>query len=368
MAVLIILIVVWLVTWLQRWIYQKLWDKNLDASVSFGDKNMSAGQETELIETMGNAKWLPLPWVQLKFEILRNGKSDNLFRAELFNILFHQQIVRKSKLTLKKRGVYQIKGLSMLSYDLFLSRKLYRSYDNQATITVYPNALEGDAIRVPYEKLMGQIATRRYTLEDPFLFKGIREYQPQDGFRDINFKASARNSRWLVNTHEYTLDQKVKVVLLTDKATLYYDENEYETSLRYAAELVATLERDGIPTAFYSNGLDALDRTEPSLEDGCSENHIESVLEAMARLDLYDTGTPGDEVLRVMCENRQPDEFYVIIAPDHNKNILDGYRYLQEYTDACQFISPISFRAYTSMTEEEQKLEETVENFFYYQA
>ena len=97
MPVLIILIVVWLVTWLQRVIYRKLWGNHLDAHVSFGDKNMTAGQETELIETMGNAKWLPLPWVQLKFEIFRNGKSDNLFRADLFNILFHQQIVRKSK-------------------------------------------------------------------------------------------------------------------------------------------------------------------------------------------------------------------------------------------------------------------------------
>jgi len=368
MPVLIILIVVWLVTWLQRWIYEKRWYKNLDARVSFGDKNMSAGQETELIETMGNAKWLPLPWVQLKFEILRNGKSDNLFRADLFNILFHQQIVRKSKLTLKKRGVYQIKGLSLLSYDLFVSKKLYRNYENQATITVYPSALEEDAIKVPYEKLMGEIATRRYTLEDPFLFKGIREYQPQDGFRDINFKASARNSRWLVNTHEYTLDQKVQVVLLTDKPSQYYDENEYETSLRYAAELVTALERDGIPTAFYSNGPDALDGTEPKLGDGCSENHIESVLEALARLDLYDTVTPGEEVLRELCENREPDEYYVIISPDHNPNILDGYRDLREYTDACQFISPISYRNYNSMTEEEQKLEETVENFFYYRA
>ena len=368
MPVLIILIVVWLVTWLQRVIYRKLWGNHLDAHVSFGDKNMTAGQETELIETMGNAKWLPLPWVQLKFEIFRNGKSDNLFRADLFNILFHQQIVRKSKLTLKKRGVYQIKELSLLSYDLFVSKKLYRSYENQAAITVYPKALEREAIEVPYEKLMGQIATRRYTLEDPFLFKGIREYQPQDGFRDINFKASARNSRWLVNTHEYTLDQKVKVVLLTDKSSQYYDESEYETALRYAAELVTCLERDGVPTAFYSNGEDALDHTEPKLLEGCSENHIESVLEALARLNLDETITPGAEVLMEQCERLGADEFYVIISPNHNREILDAFGYLKDYTNACQFISPISYRNYNSMAEEEQKLEETVENFFYYRA
>lgn len=366
MAVIIIPIVVWFLTWLQRLIYQKFWSKNLDASVKFSDRYMIAGEETEVVETMTNAKILPLPWVHMKFEIFRNGKTDNQFRNDLFNILFHQQIVRKSKLKLERRGVYQIKKINLLSYDLFISKKLYRNYDNQATITVYPQGVSGDDIQVPYEKLMGEIATRRYTLEDPFLFKGIREYQPEDSFRNINFKASARNNRWLVNTHEYTLDQKVRIVLLTDKTYAYSEEEEYEAGLRYAAELANRLEQDGVPVELWSNGLDSLEGTEPRLKEGCSSQHTEAILEALARLDIQVTGTPGEQLIRQLSDEREADEYYVIICPDHSKRLVEAYQQLRNYTDACMYISPVNYHGLLAMPQEEKRLADTVENFFFF--
>lgn len=366
MPVIVILIVVGIVTWLQGVIYEKLWDKKLKAKTVFTEHHMVAGQETEIVETLGNAKMLPLPWVEMKFEIMRNGKTDNIFRSDLFNILFHQQIVRKSKIKLDKRGVYQIDNLMLLSHDLIISKRLYRSYENHAKVTVYPRNLGKDAISVPYEKLMGTIATKRYTLEDPFLFKGIRSYQPEDSFKDINFKASARSGEWLVNTHEYTLDQKVRILLLVDKTSNFFYIDEFEAGLSYAAEMVSALERDGIPTAFKTNALDAIEKFEPDLKEGCSESHIEMVLETMARLELDQAGSKGTDILHELAEERQADEYYVIISVDHSPRMMEAYQNLKDYTDSCQFISPVSYRTFTAMTEEEQNLENTVDDFYFY--
>lgn len=366
MPILIILIVVGLVMGLQRLIYKKYWDRSLDAKVRFSDYYLFEGGTTTLSEVMSNAKILPLPWVHLKFQILRNGKSDNLFRSDIFNILFNQQITRKSELTLTRRGVYQVSTLDLLSYDLFITSKFVKKLPNQATITVFPLSLADTDIAVPYEKLMGEIATRRYTLEDPFLFKGIRPYQPEDSFRNINFNASARAGEWLVNTHEYTLDQKVHIVLLTDKSTNYYDESAYEQGLRFAAALTSRLEKDGIPVSFYSNGLDSIEKKEPMLEAGASQNHTDAVLELLARLDISETGTEGTKVLEELAEDRQPDEYYVIIAPDRSRHMLDGYLHLRSYTSACQLIVPIRTMDYFDLPEEDQKKEETIENYYYY--
>ncbi|MBO4888949.1 MAG: DUF58 domain-containing protein [Firmicutes bacterium] len=366
MPILIILIVVGLVLWLQRVIYRRFWDRSLEASVRFSDYYLFEGSTTTLTEVMSNAKLLPLPWVHLKFQIFRNGKSDNLFRSDIFNILFNQQITRKSEIKLDKRGVYQIPSLDLLSYDLFITSKFVKKTDNQATITVFPLSLTDTEIAVPFEKLMGQIATKRYTQEDPFLFKGIRPYQPEDSFRDINFNASARAGEWLVNTHEYTLDQKVRIVLLTDKSTNYYDETAYEEGLRFAAALVSRLETEGIPVSFYSNGMDSLDHKEPFLDAGTSQNHTDAILELLARLDLSETGTPGTKVLENIQENRQADEFYVIISPDRSRQMLDAYLSLRDYTDACQMIVPVRAMDFFALPDEEKEREEKIENYYYH--
>lgn len=366
MPIFFILIVVGLVFLVQRLIYTRFWDAHLKASVSFQDSYMVEGEETQITEVMSNAKWLPLPWIQLKFEIFRNGKTDNLFRSDLFNILFHQRITRKSKIKLEKRGIYEIKSLDLLSYDMFISRKLYIDQKEYAAITVLPKLIDEEVIQIPYEKLMGSIATRRYTLEDPFLFKGIRDYQEGDRLKDVNFMASAKAGHLLVNTHEYTLDQKVRVILLTDKAGNYVDENEYEKGLRYAGRLVFSLEKAGIPTGFMSNGMDSLDKNEVAVEAGCSENHIETVFESLARMDLLKTGMPGEKILARIAEDPDPNEHIVVISPCRSEKVLSAFRLLHERMETSQFISPLAKRAYMDMSEAEKHLEETIDGFYYY--
>ncbi len=49
--------------------------------------------------------------------------------------------------------------------------------------------------------MMGDIATKRFLMEDPYMFKGIREYQPHDSFKSINFKAYAAKRGFFAGQH-----------------------------------------------------------------------------------------------------------------------------------------------------------------------
>ncbi|MBR6682901.1 MAG: DUF58 domain-containing protein [Firmicutes bacterium] len=366
MPVLIVLIVIGLLLWAQRVIYQHFWSKKLTAQVKIRDSYMFEGNETEITEIMTNDKILPLPWVHLKFQIFRNGKTAEIFRSDVFNILFHQQIIRKSKLELKRRGVYQISKLDLLSYDMFITKKFVKMMDNQAQITVYPATVEKEVFDVPYEKIMGNMATKRYTIEDPFLFKGIRDYQEHDSFKDINFMASAKAGKWLVNTHEFTLDQTVRLILLTDNATNYYDENLYESGLRLAAAMLSRFERDGVPCSFMCNGLDSLDKKELVIEAGCSENHIDTVLENMARLELDARGSRGSDIVDALQEKRQAEDYYVIIAPYYGKDLVEAYNNLHSYTTSCTWICPISAFGFDQLEQYIQDMDKTIEDFHFY--
>lgn len=367
MPIIIILIVVGLAVFVQRVLYEKRWFKHLDAEVAFEEKYLTEGSETTLDVTLQNAKLLPLPWVQLKFQLNRNNQvKDAIFESDIFNILFYQKILRKRKVLLKKRGLYEIKALDLLSHDLFISNKFVHALPNRAALTVYPRPLERDLLQVPYEKLMGIVATRRYTLEDPYLFKGIRDYQDSDSFKNINFKASARAGKWLVNTHEYTLDQKVRILLLADKPSSYFDENAYEGGLRYAAGLILALEEDGIPAGLYTNAVDSFDRQVQELEAGCSEHHTNAALELLARLDLLEIKESGAGILEELAQSYEADDFYVIICPCRTREMLDAYERLLSFTEACMFISPISSREYGYEISEGKDLEKELSQFYYY--
>lgn len=366
MPVIVILIVIGLMLWVQKAVYQKYWSHKLTAQVEFRDSYMFEGSETEIKEVMTNDKLLPLPWVHLKFQIFRNGKTDNLFRSDIFNILFHQQITRKSRIELKRRGVYQINQLDLLSYDMFITKKFVKVEDNHTQITVYPATVEKETFDVPYEKIMGTLATRRYTLEDPFLFKGIRDYQEHDSFKNINFMASAKSGKWLVNTHEYTVDQTVRIILLTDNGSNYYDENVYESGLRLAAAMLSRFERDGVPCSFSCNGLDSLERKELEIAAGCSENHIDTVLESMARLELDAIGVSGVEILQNLQEKRQAEDYYVIIAPYYGDDMIEAYNGLRDYTTSCTWIAPIATIGFEQLEQRVQDMDKTIEDFHFY--
>ena len=56
---------------LQQVVYKRLWSKSLKVNINFKDKTLNEGDEGWLIQTVENAKRLPLPMCKVKFECNR---------------------------------------------------------------------------------------------------------------------------------------------------------------------------------------------------------------------------------------------------------------------------------------------------------
>lgn len=364
MPILVIFAVVGLVYYIQRKVYQKYWNKNLNAEVHFTDRFMFEQESTVLTETITNAKKLPLPWIHVKFQISRNGKVT-FYRSDMFSILFYQQIQRRIPYTFRERGVYTIKGVDLVSHNLFITDRLAETLPAGDTLIVYPKRIDTEEFRIPYERMMGEIVTKRNLVEDPYMFKGIREYQPYDSFRSINFKASARTGEWMVNTQDPTVSQTIHILLNFEKGMLHYSTYLYEQSLRLAASLAAQYEEDGVPVSLYCNGKDLLGGADITVEAGCGSGHTHSIFEAMARLDVDGpVSHPMAEELEQALRKTDPDMQYILISPYYGKDLLETYQALRERTTSCMWIMPVSYKDLSDPDFTGKRIPEEAEDVF----
>ena len=340
MPILIIFAVAGLIYLLQDKIYQYFWDKNLHADVEFTDQFIHEGETTVLTETLSNGKILPLPWVYVKFQINRNGKVEH-YRSDLFSVRFYQKIRRKIPFKFDKRGVYTIRGIDLISNNLFITSKFVRTLQDSATMVVYPMLLPTEEFQIPFQKMMGDIITHRFMIEDPFMFKGIREYQPYDSFKSINFKASARAGEWLVNVNDYTVSQKVTILLNMDRPNQYYDMRLYENSIRLAASLANAYEQEGIPVALVSNGRDVLSGGAISVEDGCGSGHIHTMFESLARMEVSMEVEDFSPDIDRAAEDTSQDSMYIMISSFFGEKCVQAYERLKENHPSAQWILPV---------------------------
>ena len=340
MPILVIFLVAGLIYLLQDRIYKKFWNVNLHVDVKFEDKFIHEGEDTYLKETLSNGKILPLPWVYVKFQINRNGKVSH-YRSDLFSIRFYQKIRRRIPFHPETRGIYTMRGIDLISNNLFITRKFVQTLQDATTMVVYPRLISTEEFQIPFQKMMGDIITKRYMIEDPYMFKGIRDYQSYDSFKSINFKASARAGKWLVNVHDYTIQQKVTILLNMDRANQYYDMRLYENSIRMAASMANAYEQEGIPVSLWSNGRDVITGEKIEVEEGGGMGHLHTVFESLARMEISLDVEDFDFFMRRAIEDMDPNSMYVLISPFFGKNCIDSYEEIQRRHASAMWILPV---------------------------
>ena len=235
MSLIIIGIGIYIILLMVKRIYAKNWDKGLSVDITFSDSKVYPGSEIMLTETIVNSNWLPLPMINVKFAVDRELQftsdvdnmtvSDKSYKCDVFSLLFYQKITRMLPFTCSKRGYYRIEDLDVVSTDLFMKNVVSVTIPVNQDLLVYPEPLDSEMLDIPYQRIMGTILTKRYTWEDPFEFKGIREYQSYDTMKHINWKASAKTGHLKVNTFENTSAQEVSIWLnVEDEGIWVYED------------------------------------------------------------------------------------------------------------------------------------------------
>lgn len=317
---------------LQKFIYEKLWNRNLKVSISFARQGMKEGAEGELIEVIENRKRLPLSMLKVKFQTSRNLEfqdekgsktTDRYYRNDVFQINGGEKITRKLSFIARKRGYYCINGIDIIGSDLFLSQEFVKSMSDECFLYVYPKVYDSREFQRSLQQLNGEVISKRHLLEDPFEYRGIREYQPFDDMRSVNWKATARTGVLKVNQKNYTALHTIRIFLNTEDSGILKKNEAVEASLQIVMGLSEYFLAQGICVAVYSNGRDILTKETLQIRSSAGAGQGAQIGKGLARLDTEQTPYSFGELYREMILEEAQSTITVFVSPNGYNDFTD---------------------------------------------
>ncbi|MBQ8912907.1 MAG: DUF58 domain-containing protein [Lachnospiraceae bacterium] len=203
----------------QKNLYGRFWDKGLDVNVDFHDTYLNPGESSYITEVINNAKFLPLSVLHVKFaapisfvfEDKDNATlSDSYYRNDVFSVMSNSRITRRLYFTAQKRGYYVIDGANVISRDFFLTKSFAKNISHKSDIYIFPEKYDNINLESVFSMIIGDVESKNSLIEDPYTFRGIRDYDNSYNMRHINWKATARTGSLMVNVYNHTSLQNRK--------------------------------------------------------------------------------------------------------------------------------------------------------------
>ena len=348
---LIIGVLFFLLYMLQLNVYKRLWHKHLNVNISFARDHIFQGEQSELQEIIENRKRLPLAMLKVKFQTDRNldfgsakgsRTTDRYYRNDMFRIGGGERVTRTLKFKGKKRGYYTIDGADLVAADLLLTTSFVREAPTHTALYVYPMPYDSEELRRSLIRLSGEILTRRHLLEDPFEFRGIREYQPYDNMRTINWKATARTGDLKVNRKNYTSLKYVRIFFNIQDDGIRRKEDCVEACISIVAGLSSGFLSQGLQVSCHGNGMDFVTGNYVSVSAKGGEGQIDDIYRALARIDLEKTPVNFAETFREKILIRSGDMITCFVSPNQYDDFLELLREYQSGGRDYRWFYPVS--------------------------
>lgn len=314
----------------QSFLYKKRALKNVTANVTFSTPIAACGDTITITETIINQKGLPLPWITLKFEASRElmfldmtntQMSDHYYREDLMSLLGWQQHNRHILVLCRRRGYFRFKRLSVSTKDLLLLSLIVNEYPCESTLTVIPKILHAPEMEILFQLFLGDAVNRRSPISDPFTFAGIREYQPWDNFKSINWNATAKKNEIMVNINQHTYQREITLLLNVLPFTLSRNYSLLEKCISLAMTWVSRAVSGSTPVKLTSNSRDILTGAPVDTEYGCSDDHLNRIGIDLARIDLTKRAEPFIPCIEKAVEKQSDNTTYVIISANADPSL-----------------------------------------------
>lgn len=357
---------------LQQYAYRKWWSREVNVSLEFEKECVTAGGHVNLLETVENRKWLPLPSVKVKFQCARelvfaneknSAVTDKYYRNDLFAVMPYNRVIRTHKVYCLKRGYYEIDGIDLVGADIFLSQEMSESRSSATFLYVLPAPFKTGELDAAIIKINGEIAARRYELEDPFTHRGIRAYEPYDEMKSVNWKATAKTGDLKVNIRDYTAVGAVRIFINLQDNYILRREELLEMSIGICACLAECFIAQGIRLSIYSNARDCISNQILKLTGSSGRESLNAIYRALARLSTDKETKDFAECFGKQLLEEEQSLYTIVIAPERNEKfqeLLCAYPQKESFTWICPVVKKepehilAELKNYTIMISEEE--------------
>lgn len=333
MSIFFLFVVFWAFYLIQVTLINKYWNRKLEIVLKFKDNEIFEGDSTVLLEEISNNKLMPVWWLGLQLVFSRfivfgdekMPKAKESRRKDFFTLLSYEKYKKSISVKAYKRGYYSIEELVLSSGDLFNIYKFGESRDYKLNLTVYPRIISTPEFNMLLNKLSGEVITKQGLIEDPFTFRGIRDYTINDSLKLVNWSATARSSEMKVNQYDYTASREVLLLLNTEKFNDWDSEVLLEESIRLAASLAAGYIEKGIPVGMISNCNDLLSKAEVEINTKSGRTQTIIFLETLAKLEPSSTTRTMKEIIEDERSRASRYSSIILISYYYDKELLEQF-------------------------------------------
>ncbi|NCF64711.1 MAG: DUF58 domain-containing protein [Chloroflexi bacterium] len=280
---------------------------------SFDRDHVFPGEAVEMTISVANDKSLPLTWLRINDELPVSPDTDNVISQTSTNVTgkynlinsysmhARERVNRVVTLQFPARGYYTLGPVTYKSGDVFTLFTIERAHNYQSTIVVYPEIETLDELGLPAKEPFGELKIRRSLFTDPIKTRGIRDYQPQDRFRDVHWKATARRGE--LQTKIYDPSTGMTLAVFLNVATMprhwlgFYPEL-LEKVISVAASMANYGVEQGWGVGVYANGSYPGSDQPIRVPPGRSPSQLTHILEALAAVTEFATASIDVMMLR----------------------------------------------------------------------
>ncbi len=292
-----LVIVVWLAT--------KVWERSAFRGVShhrsLSRRRAFIGDSLEYTVTLSNEKVLPLIWVDIQdpFPVglelagarLRGSGSEGTKQHQITtSLLPYQKVSWKYSLRCTTRGYHRIGPVQVRTGDIFGFTAAETRFPEVEHVLVYPRIVDLGELTLPSKHPLGETKGRQLLHQDPARFLGLRDYQPTDPMKHINWKATARRLRLQTKLFEPVVSLNLLIALnaaTSEHAWQGSNRRLFERAVTVAASVAKHAADRGYSFALISNAVAAYSGKWLSVPFGSSPAQLSLVLEALAMAGPY---------------------------------------------------------------------------------
>jgi uncharacterized protein (DUF58 family) len=311
------------------------------------------GETSQVELVVENNTLLPAAWLRIADNwpdavapdqsAYQERTADEGYRdlVHLFSMRSFGRIRRRYDLSFKQRGVYPVGPVKLESGDPFGLFEKYAESRQVEYLTVYPRILPLSDLRLKPEDPFGDIASRRRIYEDPSRPIGVRAYHPEDGFRRVNWPATARTGE-LQSRVLQPISSQVMMVCL-NVATFPerwqgVNPELLERVVNIAATVVHKAIRDGYAVGLLSNGGMVHSDQPYSLAPGRSPQQLSWLLQALAGVIPIST-LPFEKYLLKAMPSLPYGSTLVVISAVHSQLLAETLLRLKHYRGSISLLS-----------------------------
>jgi|SRR5579884_518527 len=261
------------------------------------------GEVVTLSLCLTNRKLLPVPLLSIEDELtvglrpldrdsMPSGNPGHQILRIVTSVRPYERVTWHVRLLCATRGLHTFGPATLRAGDLFGFFANRLRLPAGSTLLVYPRVLPLADLGFPPRRPFGELRVARHLLTDPTRTVGVRDYRPEDPFRAIHWKATARQGTLQVRVHEPTTALQLGVFVNLDTFEHYWeglDVNATEIAIAVGASIAAWADANRYAVGVYANGIVAGSDQPLRVPPGRDPAQLAHILEGLAKLTPFST-------------------------------------------------------------------------------